>query len=110
MLTNPHPLSKILNFDEGYKFLRPIRGTPPYWQSTQKYFFALIRQLGIPTFFASFSLADLRWPEIICTILKQEGKNLNANELDWCEKCGLIRRNQVTAARMFDYRWHCFLR
>ncbi len=110
MLTNPDSLSKILSFDEGYKFLRPIRGTPPYWQSTQKDLFALIRQLGIPTFFASFSSADLRWPEIISTILKQEGKNLNANELDWSEKCGLIRRNPVTAARMFDHRWHCFLR
>ncbi len=31
MLTNPDSLSKILSFDEGYKFLRPIRGTPPYW-------------------------------------------------------------------------------
>ncbi len=110
MLTNPDSLSKILSFDEGYKFLRPIRGTPPYWQSTQKDLFALLRQLGIPTFFASFSSADLRWPEIISTILKQEGKNLNANELDWSEKCGLIRRNPVTAARMFDHRWHCFLR
>ncbi|XP_073694460.1 uncharacterized protein [Garra rufa] len=110
MLTNPESLSKILNFDEGYKFLRPIRGTPPYWQSTQKDLFALIRQLGIPTFFASFSSADLRWPEITSTILGQEGKNLNAGELDWSEKCGLIRRNPVTAARMFDHRWHCFLR
>ncbi|XP_026099002.1 uncharacterized protein LOC113070058 [Carassius auratus] len=110
VLTNPDSLSKILNFDEGYKFLRPIRGTPPYWQSTQKDLFALVRQLGIPTFFASFSSADLRWPEMISTIIKQEGKNLKADELDWSEKCGLIRRNPVTAARMFDHRWHCFLR
>ncbi|XP_052393335.1 uncharacterized protein LOC127941915 isoform X1 [Carassius gibelio] len=110
VLTNPDSLSKILNFDEGYKFLRPIRGTPPYWQSTQKDLFALVRQLGIPTFFASFSSADLRWPEMISTIIKQEGKNVKADELDWSEKCGLIRRNPVTAARMFDHRWHCFLR
>ncbi len=59
--------------------MRPIRGTPPYWQSTQKYIFALIRQLGILTFFASFSSADLRWPEMISTILKQEGTSLNAD-------------------------------
>ncbi|XP_067306866.1 uncharacterized protein [Pseudorasbora parva] len=110
MLTNPESLAKILNYDEGYKFLRPVRGTPPYWQTTQKDLFALIRQLGIPTFFASFSSADLRWPEMINTILKQEGKNVNADELDWSEKCGLIRQNPVTAARMFDYRWHCFLK
>lgn len=110
MLTNPESLAKILNYDEGYKFLRPVRGTPPYWQSTQKDLFALIRQLGIPTFFASFSSADLRWPEMINTILEQEQKNVSVDELDWSEKCGLIRRNPVTAARMFDYRWHCFLK
>ncbi|KAI7790400.1 hypothetical protein IRJ41_003612 [Triplophysa rosa] len=93
VLTDPNSLTKILNYDEGYKFLRPVRGTPPYWQTSQKDLFALIRQLGIPTFFASF-----------------KGKNVNVDELDWSEKCGLICRNPVTAARMFDHRWHCFLK
>ncbi|XP_048046234.1 LOW QUALITY PROTEIN: uncharacterized protein LOC125268187 [Megalobrama amblycephala] len=110
MLTNSSSLQRILHYDEGYKFLRPVRGTPPYWMSTQKDLFALIRQLGIPTFFASFSAADLRWPEMMNTIIKQEGKQINVDELDWSEKCGLIRRNPVSAARMFDHRWHCFLR
>ncbi|XP_042609822.1 uncharacterized protein LOC122142829 [Cyprinus carpio] len=110
MLTNSDSLQRILNYDEGYKFLRPVRGTPPYWMSTQKDLFALIRQLGIPTFFASFSSADLRWPEMMKTFIKQEGKQINVDELDWSEKCGLIRRNPVTAARMFDHRWHCFLK
>ncbi|XP_073714001.1 uncharacterized protein [Misgurnus anguillicaudatus] len=110
MLTNPDSLQKILKFDEGYKFLRPVRGTPPYWMSTQKDLFALIRQLGIPTFFASFSSADLRWPEMLNTIIKQEGKQMNLDELAWGEKCELIRKNPVTAARMFDHRWHCFLK
>ncbi|XP_073688692.1 uncharacterized protein [Garra rufa] len=110
MLTKSDSLQRLLNYDEGYKFLRPVRGTPPYWMSTQKDLFALIRQLGIPTFFASFSSADLRWPEMMNTIIKQEGKQINVDELDWSEKCGLIRRNPVTAARMFDHRWHCFLK
>ncbi|XP_052412218.1 uncharacterized protein LOC127957635 [Carassius gibelio] len=110
MLTNSDSLQRILNYDEGYKFLRPVRGTPPYWMSTQKDLFALIRQLGIPTFFASFSSADMRWPEMLNTIIKQEGKQINVDDLDWSEKCGLIRRNPVTAARMFDHRWHCFLK
>lgn len=74
MLTNTDSLQRILNYDEGYKFLRAIRGTPLYWMSTQKYPFALIRELGIPTFFAS---ADLRWPEILNSIIKQEGKQTN---------------------------------
>lgn len=59
--------------------------------------FALIRQLSIPTLFASFSSADLSWPEMINTIIKQERKQINIDEIDWFEKCGLIRRNPVTA-------------
>ncbi|XP_041961680.1 uncharacterized protein LOC121719960 [Alosa sapidissima] len=110
MLLNSESLGKILRNDEGYKFLRGIRGTPPYWMSVQKDLFAMIRQLSIPTFFASFSSADLRWPEMLNSILRIEGKQTSVDDLDWSDKCGLIRRNPVTAARMFDHRWHCFLR
>ncbi|TKS65922.1 ATP-dependent DNA helicase PIF1 [Collichthys lucidus] len=109
MFLNSESLSKIFCNDEGYKFLRGIRGTPPYWMSVQKDLFAMIRQLSIPTFFASFSSADLRWPEMLNSILRLERKTTCVDDLDWSDKCGLIRRNPVTAARMFDHRWHCFL-
>ena len=39
------------------------------------------------------------------SLLKQEGMNRNFDDLDWSERCGLLKRNPVTAARMFD---HCF--
>lgn len=48
-LTNKESLQEILKFDEGYKFLRPVHGTPPFWQSVQKDLFAMLRQLGTPT-------------------------------------------------------------
>lgn len=38
-------LKSIFKNDEGYKFLKQIRGTPPYWQST------MIQQLSIPNYF-----------------------------------------------------------
>ncbi|XP_076849952.1 uncharacterized protein LOC143498932 [Brachyhypopomus gauderio] len=110
MLTNREALQNIFNFDEGYKFLRPIRGTPPFWQSVQKDLFAMVRQLGIPTWFCSFSSADLRWPELLQTILKQEGRETSTDDLDWSERCALLKTNPVTAARMFEHRFHCFLK
>ncbi|XP_076120789.1 uncharacterized protein LOC143101377 [Alosa pseudoharengus] len=110
MLLNSDSLSKILRNDEGYKFLRGIRGTPPYWMSVQKDLFSMIRQLSIPTYFLSMSSADLRWPEMLSSVLRLEGKKTLVEDLDWSEKCGLISRNPVTVARMFDHRWHCFLR
>ncbi|XP_048251539.1 uncharacterized protein LOC125379306 [Haliotis rufescens] len=109
-LTDSDSLREILKCDEGYKFLKPIRGTPPFWQSAQKDLFAMIRQLGIPTWFCSFSSADMRWPEMIETILREEGDKRKATELDWSEKCSVLRKNPVTAARMFDQRFHCFLK
>ncbi|XP_072564692.1 uncharacterized protein, partial [Paramormyrops kingsleyae] len=109
-LTNKESLQKMFNFDEGYKFLRPIRGTPVFWQSVQKDLFAMVRQLGIPTWFCSFSSADLRWTELMTAIFKQDGIDASSAELDWSERCALLKNNPVTAARMFDYRFHCFLK
>ncbi|XP_071104737.1 uncharacterized protein [Haliotis cracherodii] len=109
-LTDSDSLRGILKSDEGYRFLKPIRGTPPFWQSAQKDLFAMLRQLGVPTWFCSFSSADMRWPEMIETILRAEGDKRKAYELDWSEKCFVLRKNPVTAARMFDQRFHCFLK
>ncbi|XP_062327719.1 uncharacterized protein LOC134028267 [Osmerus eperlanus] len=110
LLTDAESLKRVLKNDEGYKFLRPIRGTPPFWQSAQKDLFAMIRQLGIPTWFCSFSSADMRWPEMITTLSHEQNKNVPIDELTWSEKCALLKQNPVTAARMFDHRWHSFLK
>ncbi|VDI77549.1 Hypothetical predicted protein [Mytilus galloprovincialis] len=70
----------------------------------------MIRQIGIPAFFCSFSSADLRWSEIVESIMMQQGIAVNADELSWDEKCKILRSNPVTAARMFDHRFHLFLK
>ncbi|XP_071944760.1 uncharacterized protein [Antedon mediterranea] len=103
-------VQEILKCDRGYKFLKQIRGTCPYWQSTQKDVLAMVRQLGKPTWFASFSSADMRWPEVMKTLLLETGDKRNINELEWADKCTLLKSNPVTVARMFDKRFHNFLR
>ncbi|XP_042610591.1 uncharacterized protein LOC122144028 [Cyprinus carpio] len=110
MFKDTDSLKKILNFDEGYRFLKPIRGTPAFWQGVQKDLFAMVRQLGIPTWFCSFSSADMRWTNLMSSILKQEGRVETSDQLEWSERCAILRNNPVTAARMFDFRWHCFLK
>lgn len=44
------------------------------------------------------------------TLMKQKGKVVNVDELTWLDKCALLKHNPVTAARMFDHRWYCFLK
>ncbi|KAK7886520.1 hypothetical protein WMY93_026141 [Mugilogobius chulae] len=102
-------LKEMLNHDDGYHFLHPIRGTPAYWQTAQKDLLACVRQLGLPTWFCSFSSADLRWPELLEALLKTEGRQQKVESLTWEDRCDLLRRNSVVAAQMFDHRWHVFL-
>ncbi len=52
----------------------------------------------------------MRWQNLLTSILKQKGRTQTVEDLEWADRCELLCRNPVTAARMFDYRWHCFLR
>ncbi|XP_062600922.1 uncharacterized protein LOC134262538 [Saccostrea cucullata] len=108
MLQNPDVLSKLFKNDEALRFMQPIRGTPAYWSATQKDLFAMLRQLGIPTWFCSFSAAEFRWNEIIGSILHHENDSRSPSDLDWSEKSEILRSNPVTVARMFEYRFHMF--
>ncbi|XP_052700234.1 uncharacterized protein LOC128177537 [Crassostrea angulata] len=108
MLQDPIILSKLFKNDEALRFMQPIRGTPAYWSTTQKDLFAMLRQLGIPTWFCSFSAAEFRWNEIVGCILHHDNDNRNSADLDWSEKSEILRRNPVTVARMFEHRFHVF--
>ncbi|XP_013402374.1 uncharacterized protein LOC106168004 isoform X2 [Lingula anatina] len=96
-------LKNILRNNEGYKFLAKVRGSAPYWERTMKDLCAMVKQLGIPTWFCSFSAADRRWKEIVYAILKSQGKPV-PDEMDWAEHCKVINSNPVIAAAMFDKR------
>ncbi|KAK3105150.1 hypothetical protein FSP39_018213 [Pinctada imbricata] len=102
-------LKQLFRKDEALRFLQPIRGTPSYWQSAQKDLFAMLRQLGIPTWFCSFSAAEFRWKDMINVILKRQGDTRKFETLDWSEKSQILKSNPVTVARMFDRRFHLFL-
>ena len=107
---NVDKVYEILKADKGYRFLKQIRGTPPYWQNAQKDVLAMVRQLGKPTWFGSFSSADLRWLEIMNTLLRQTSNARKIDDLDWADKCNRLKSNPVTVARMFDKRFHIFLK
>ena len=62
----------------------------------------MVRHLGVPTWFCSFSAAD-RWPEIVRAICKQQGKDV-PTDMDWSTYCNIINCNPVTACRIFENR------
>ena len=58
-------IKKLINLDEGFRVLRNLRGSPPYFEKCRKDLFAMIRQLGNPTCFCPFSAAETRWSHLL---------------------------------------------
>ena len=114
MLTDHDEVRKLIKRDQGYKFLKQVRGTPAFWEKSKKDLFAMIRQLGIPTFFVTFSAADRRWSEITNAILEHLGRPKMTQEqhenMTWEEHCRIIMENPVIATIMFYNRVKSFLK
>uniref|UniRef100_A0A3B5QQ24 ATP-dependent DNA helicase n=1 Tax=Xiphophorus maculatus TaxID=8083 RepID=A0A3B5QQ24_XIPMA len=104
MLQDKEELQKLIQNKEATRFMQPLRGTPAYWEKGLRDLHAMVRQLGKPTFFCTFSAAEMRWPEVIEAIKGQHGEQVDFSELDWNAKCDILRSNPVTVMRMFEKR------
>ncbi|XP_044169485.1 uncharacterized protein LOC114973474 [Acropora millepora] len=104
-------LQNLICQDQAYLFLRQIPGTPPYWQRFMYEVVAMVKQLGIPTWFMTLSCADLRWPELFQIISRMQGKDITdeeVNGLSYDEKCKMLNLNPVIVAKHFQYRVEMF--
>ena len=66
-------VNKLIQLDEGFRVLRNLRGSPPYFEKCKKDLFAMIRQLGNPTWFCLFSAAETRWVHLLKTLGRLHG-------------------------------------
>ena len=110
--SNVQTLQNLICQDQAYLFLRQIPGTPPYWQRFMYEVVAMVKQLGIPTWFMTLSCADLRWPELFQIISRMQGKDITNEEVDalsYDEKCKMLNLNLVIVAKHFQYRVERFL-
>ena len=107
-------IDRLIHHDEGFKFLRAVRGSPPYFEKAKKDIFAMIRQLGPASLFCSFSSAETQWTRLLRILSKivnnREYTDTEIENLNWEEKCKLIQSDPVTCARHFDYQVNKFLR
>ena len=104
-------LQNLICQDQAYLFFRQIPGTPPYWQKFMYEVVAMVKQLGIPTWFMTLSCADLRWPELFQIIARTQGKNLTDEQveaLSYNERCSMLNLNPVVVAKHFQYRVETF--
>ena len=104
--------NSLIQYNGGYKVLTPDRSSPPFWEKVKSELMAMVRQLGTPTFFLTFSAAEDLWPEVIKSLyFDKYGKQLTMAEvtsMSWLEKVTLIRENPVLTSRLFDNRFRVF--
>ena len=105
--SNTQNFQNLLLQDQAYLFLRQIPGSPPYWQKFMYEVVAMVKQLGIPTWFLTLSCADLRWSELFQIIAKTKGNNITDEEIEclsYHERCAMLNLNPVIVAKHFQYR------
>ena len=106
-------VKSFLADENAYSFMNAIKGSPAYWKNTLSDVLAMVKQLGIPSFFLTLSCADLRWNEFPEIISKLNGKELSFEEisaLSYFQKCELLNSNPVLLARHFQYRVEMFFK
>ncbi|CAB3995694.1 Hypothetical predicted protein [Paramuricea clavata] len=104
-------LKNLVCQDQAYLFLRQIPGTPPYWQKFMYEVVAMVKQLGIPTWFMTLSCADLRWSELFQIVSRTLGKNITEEQveaLSYAERCLMLNTNPVVVAKHFQHRVETF--
>ena len=74
---------------------------------------AMVKQLGVPTFFLTLSCADLRWNDMFYVIYKAHVIDISEDEINgmsYSDRCKLLNRNPVIVARHFQYRVELFFK
>lgn len=106
-MNNSDNIQNLCRLDEGFRIFRDVRGSPPYWEQAKKDIFPLIRQLGIPTWFTSFSAAETHWVHLLQilgqTVDKKQYFTEEVMEFNFIIKADLLRKESVTCARHFDH-------
>lgn len=112
-LIDPQCKQMLLQANIGFRDFKQLRGTPDYDEQGKKESFAMLRQLGPFTFFYTFSMADMKWPEFLrCLSKLVDGVDITLEEaakLSWKHKARLVRSNPVTSVRYHRHRMEALL-
>ena len=82
-------------------------------EEIQRDVLATVKQIGYPTFILKLSCADIRWNELVETILKLNSLGLtkeNVEGLNYFERCNILNSNAVLLARHFQHRVEIFFK
>ena len=103
-------VKSFISEDQGYQFMNSVKGTPAYWKHFLCDVLAMVKQLGLPTYFLTLSCADLRWNELLTIIAKLNNVELSEEDYDYIRKCNFLNQNPVFTAKHFQYRVEVFFK
>ena len=69
--------NNLLTLDDGFYMFDKVPGSFRYWVQKRYEIIAKIEQMGPFQFFFTLSCAELRWDEVLISILSQEGKSID---------------------------------
>ena len=98
--------NQMVNLNQGSQIFRNFRLSSPYLKKTKTNGFAMIKQMGTPTFFQSFSVADTKWQWYLAPMYFSKNKcwptNKQISALSWEEKCDLLNHDHIKTAQIFQ--------
>ena len=106
-------IERFVASDNAFSFMSSVKGTPAYWKQFLYDVLAMVKQLGIPTYFLILSCAELRWEELPYIINKLNNLGLSEKELQnlsYQERCSLLNDNPVLVAKHFQYKGEAFFK
>ena len=106
-------MNHLIFSDQAYYFMKNIPGSPAYWKTFLFDVLAMVKQLGPPTWWMTFSSADLKWNEIYKILSKLGGREMSDAEIGnmtYNEKCKMLNSNPAIVAKHFQYRLECLFK
>ena len=106
-------IERFVASDNSFSFMSSVRGTPAYWKQFLYDVLAMVKQLGILTYFLTLSCANLRWKKLPYIINKLNNLGLSDDEvrnLSYQGPCNLLNNNPVLVARNFQYKVEVFFK
>lgn len=101
--------------EKNLAFLKSVPNSAFYWQMRKRDLFAMLRQLGKPTIFLTFSANEIQWPHLLSTLHRLESHiHISREEilshLTPLQKADLINNDPVTCAINFEHLVHVILK
>ena len=111
---NKEFLKNMIRNDNAFCDLKVLRSSPQYMARAKRDVFAMLAQLGPPSWFFTLSMADYHWHGLLAGLYYlAHGKLLHPDEvkgLSYTEKTDLISKDPIFCARYFKETALSFIR